>query len=159
VLLCQQTYKTHQNYRLVIDTVSFIHKTINRIHQTWPTQGTKHPAIWYAHSLRSPCLPWYRAPCQLWEFSANVESQHTLPVRHFTTLSQQMFNYDQTLLITNLFLAGQCTGTSCMQQSNCRGANSRLLLLVIMAFNLTAQQWSPLIMRFRDSHISMSIRY
>ena len=30
-------------------------------------------------------------------------------------------------------------------------------LLLIMAFSSTAQQWSLLIMRFRDSHISMSI--
>jgi len=29
--------------------------------------------------------------------------------------------------------------------------------LLIMAFNLTAQQWSLLIMRFRDSHISMGL--
>ena len=29
---------------------------INCMHQTWPTQGTKHPAIWYAHSQHSPCL-------------------------------------------------------------------------------------------------------
>ena len=35
--------------------------------------GHKASSIWYAHSRRSPCLPWYRAPCQLWEsFSANV---------------------------------------------------------------------------------------
>ena len=31
-------------------------------------------------------------------------------------------------------------------------------LLLIVAFNLTAQQWSPLVMRFRDSHINMSIK-
>jgi len=31
-------------------------------------------------------------------------------------------------------------------------------LLLIVAFNLTAQQWSPLVMRFRDSHINVSIK-
>jgi len=30
-------------------------------------------------------------------------------------------------------------------------------LLLIMAFNLTARQWSPLIMKYRDSHFSMSV--
>jgi len=62
VLLCWQTHRTYQNYHLVVVKLSFIHKTINCMNQTWPTQGTKHPAIWYAHSRHSPCLPWYRAP-------------------------------------------------------------------------------------------------
>jgi len=50
------------------NTSKLSHKTISCMHQTWTTQGTKHPAIWYAHSRRSPCLPWYWTPRQLLEF-------------------------------------------------------------------------------------------
>jgi len=32
------------NYHLVIDRISFINKAINCMHQTWPTQDTRHPA-------------------------------------------------------------------------------------------------------------------
>ena len=42
-------------------------------------------------------------------------------------------------------------------QSKLQGHELSTTLLLIMAFNLTARQWSPLIMRYRDSHISMSV--
>ena len=45
---------------------SFINKTINCMHQTWPTQDTKHPVIWYALSQHSPCLTWCWAQCHLY---------------------------------------------------------------------------------------------
>jgi len=129
------------------------------MHQTWPTQGTKHPAIWYAHSRRSPCLPWYRAPCQLWElFSANIESQGTLSLRYFTTLSQQMLTAikhaadDQFCFQQDSTLAYHACNTVKLQESELSTS-----LLLIIAFSLTAHPWSLLIMRFKDSHSSRSI--
>jgi len=51
-------------------------------------------------------------------FSANIESQRTLSVRYFTTLSQQMLTAIKHVAGGNiLFSAGQRTGTSCMQHS------------------------------------------
>ena len=119
----------------------------------------KASSIWYAHSRRSPCLPWHRAPCLLWQsFSANVESQRTLSVRYFTMLSQQMSTAikhvadDKFCVQRDSILAHHACNTVKLQESELSTS-----LLLIMTFRLTAQQWSPLIMWFRDSHISMSI--
>ena len=69
-------HEKRQFYHLIIDRLSFIHQTINCMRQTWPTQSTRHPAIWYAYSRHLPCLPWYQlwlchflslSWCQLWE--------------------------------------------------------------------------------------------
>ena len=93
----------YQNYNLVVVRLFFIHKTINNMHQTWPTQGTKHPAI----SRRSPCLPWYRAP--LWQsFSADVESHRTLSVRFFYYTISTNFNCYQA----------RCWWQFCFQQNS-----------------------------------------
>jgi len=92
-------------------------------------------------------------------FSANIESQRTLSVRYFTTLSQQLLT--DVIYVTyqkfcfqqgSTLLARHSCNTVKLQESELSAS-----LLLIMAINLTAQQWSLMIMRSRDSHISMSI--
>jgi len=162
VVCCFVNKHTHkyQNYNLVVVRLFFIHKTINNMHQTWPTQGTKHPAMWYAHSRRSPCLPWYRAP--LWQsFSADGESHRTLSVRFFTTLFQQILTVIKHVADDNFVFSRTVHGHIMHAMHwNCRRANSQFQfssVLLIITFSLKAQQWSPLNMRFRDSYISTSI--
>ena len=74
-------HKIRQNHHLVIDRLSFIHKTIDCMYHTRQdrAQSKAFSYLICIYSRRSPCLPWYRAPCQLWKsFSANVDSQWTL---------------------------------------------------------------------------------
>jgi len=91
-------------------------------------------------------------------FSANIESQRTLSVRYFTTLGQQMLTAikhvtdDKFCFQQDSILAHHACNTVKLQESELSTS-----FLLITAFILTAQRWSPLIMRFRDSHISMSI--
>ena len=61
----RHTEYTHHNYQLVRDRLSISHKTIKCMQQTWINTRHKASSIWYAHSRRSPCLPWYQTPCQL----------------------------------------------------------------------------------------------
>ena len=123
-------------------------------------RGQKYPAVWYAHSRCSPCLPWYRAPCQLKEFfrlvlKVNGHYQWDI-LLHYVNKCWLLSNTSQ---MTNFFSAGQHTSTSCMQHSKLQESEFSTSLLLIMVFNLKAQQWRLLIMIFRDSHISMSISY
>ena len=117
--------------------------------------GHKASSIWYAHSRRSPCLSWYRAPGQSLElFSTNTESQRTLSVRYFTSVSQQMLTAVKHVADDN-FVFSRTAQWHIMQHSQTAGERTSFLL--IMAFNLTAKQWSLLIIRFTGSHISTSI--
>jgi len=78
-------------------------------------------------------------------------------VGYFTTLSQQMLTAIKHVADEKfLFSAGQHTGTPCMQRVKLQESERSSSLLLTTAFNLSAQQWSPLIMRFRGSHNSMS---
>ena len=75
--------------------LSFIHKTINCVHQasiTRTRQGAKNqPYNTYTVGRHSQCLPWYWATYQLWEFfSASIEKWGTQSVRYFIAVSQQM---------------------------------------------------------------------
>jgi len=126
-VVTNRLHKTHQNYHLFIDRLSFIHKTVNCVHQTWRTQATKHPAS-DVHSRRSPRLPWYLAPCQLWE-SFLTESQRTLWTGYFTTVSQQMLTVIKHVAGDNVVF-GRTAHWHIMHatQSNCRRANSQLHL-------------------------------
>jgi len=89
----RQTHKTHKIYLLVIDRLSFIHKMINCMHQTWPTHYTGHKASSHLICTQSAFTTsaTISVPRQLWQFfSANTQSQRTLLARYFTTLSPQM---------------------------------------------------------------------
>ena len=84
-------------------------------------------------------------------------SQRTVLVGYFTTLSQQMLTAIKHVADEKfLFSAGQHTGTPCMQRVKLQESERSSSLLLTTAFNLSAQQWSPLIMRFRGSHNSTS---
>jgi len=90
-------------------------------------------------------------------FSVNIESQRTLSVRYFTTLSHQMLTGikhvadDKFCFQQDSILAHHACNTLKLQESELSAS-----LLFVMACNLTAQQWSLLIIRFRDSYISLS---
>jgi len=104
------------------------------MNQTWPTEGTKHAAMWYAHSRRSPCLPWYRAPCQLWKtFPASMESQWTLWLRYFTTASQQMSAAIQRAVDDILSFSRTCfVCLSAKQQTTLKWKNDVISLFPVL---------------------------
>jgi len=109
VLLCLQT---HQNYHLVIDKLSFFHKTINRIHQTWHKVSSYLICTRSAFTISAMILD---ATSVMGVFSANIESQRTLSVGYFTT------HYDK-------FFFSRTAHWHIMHatESNCRRANSQL---------------------------------
>ena len=162
-----QTYKTHQNYHLVIDRLSFIRKTINCMYASNMTiQGRKHPAIWYANhwicvihtiGVHCVCHDIRRRVSYGSFFSANIESQRALSVRYFTTLSQATLTAikhvddDKFCFQQDNTLAHHVCNTVKLQE------NKLSTSLLLINFNLTATQWILLIMRFKDSHISTSI--
>ena len=151
--------KTWQNYHRVIDRLSFIHKPIRCMHLARLWQGTKHPANWYAYSRRSPYPPWYRASCQLWEsFSAKVVYQWTLPMKYYATVSQQI-NCCQTRCWWQFCLKQEnaMAHYSCVQLSQNCWSELSSLLISIMGLCSAAQQLTPVIVAFIESHISMSM--
>ena len=90
--------------------------------------------------------------------SANTESQRTLSVRYFTTLSQQMLTVIKHVTGDN-FVSSRTAHWHiiCATQSNCRQRT-----LNYTSFNYGLQLNSPAVKptdyKFRDSHISMSIK-
>jgi len=79
----------------------------------------------------------------------------------FTTLFQQILTVIKHVADDN-FVFSRTVHRHIMHatHSNCRRANSQFQfssVLLIITFSLKAQQWSPLNIRFRDSHISTSI--
>ena len=91
-------------------------------------------------------------------FSAVIECQRTLSVRYFITLSQQMLTAVKLVADDN-FVFSRTAYWHIMHatHSNCSEWTLNFTPFINIAFNLTAQQWSLLITRFRHSHISMSI--
>jgi len=151
--------KTWQNYHRVIDRLSFIHKPIRCMNPARLWQGTKHPANWYAYSRRSPYPPWYRASCQLWEsFSDKVVYQWTLPMKYYATVSQQI-NCCQTRCWWQFCFKQEnaMAHYSCVQLSQNCWSELSCLLISIMGLRSAAQQLTPVIIAFRESHISMSM--
>jgi len=72
-------------------------------------------------------------------FLANIESQRTLSVRYFTSLSQQMLTAIKLSLMTNFVFSSKYTGTSCMQHSQTAGDRT----LNFTSFNYGLQLNSP----------------
>jgi len=137
----------YQNYYLVINRLSFVHKTTNCMHQTWPTQGTKHPAIWYVHSRRLPRLPWHRVPRQLWEFfrlTLKINGQYQC--HHFN----KRYLLSNTSLMTFCFQQDRALARHACNAAKLQGRVAWSLNFTSsnMAFNfVSAQRWNPLIMR------------
>jgi len=129
------------------------------MHQTWPTQGTKHPASdMHTVGVHHVCHDIGRH-VSYGSFGANIESQRALSVRYLTTLTQQMLTAikhvadDKFCFQQDSILAHHACNTVKLQ-----GCELPTSLLLTTAFNLTARQRSLVIMRFRESHISRSIR-
>ena len=116
------------NYHLVIDRLSFINKAINCMQQTWPTQVTKHPASdVHTVGIHHVCHDIGRHVSYGSFLSANPESQRTLSVRYFTTLSQQMLTATKHVA-DDTFVFSRTAHWHIMHatHSNCRGVNSQL---------------------------------
>jgi len=128
------------------------------MHQTWLTQCTKHPASdMHTVGVHHVCHDIGRRVCygSLFRLTLKVNGHYQWDILLCYLNKCQLLS--NTSLMTILFSAGQHTGTACMQHIQTAGSELSTSLLLIMTFRLTAQQWSQLIMRFRDSHISMSI--
>jgi len=82
----------------------------------------------------------------------------TVHIIYLVSLYQQMLTaikyvtYEKFCFQQDSTLAHHACNTVKLQKTELSAS-----FLLIMAFNLMAQQWSLLIMRFRDAHISMNI--
>ena len=90
--------------------------------------------------------------------NASFDVCATVHIIYLVSLSQQMLTaikyvtYEKFCFQQDSTLTHHPCNTVKLQKSELSAS-----LLLIMAFNLMTQQWSLLIMRFRDAHISMNI--
>jgi len=124
--------------------LSFIHKTINHLHQTRPRQGTNHPTMSYALSSFTMSAKILGTISVVGIFLVSNEIQWTQSMTHFTTVPQHCYQLSKK---QDSELAYHAYNTVCCSMNS-------------TSFNygppLTTQQKIQLI-RFRESHISRNI--
>jgi len=118
--------------------------------------GTKHPVICCVHfaQTRSTSLRCYQSSCQLWEIFS-----------HYTWKVNEHYQWDRLVLLSTaikhvllILLSFNRTGrVRATVKLLERELSTSLLLITALPWPLTAQQWTPLIVWFRECHISMSV--
>ena len=131
------------------------------MHQTWRTQDDQHrtqsiqPSDMHTVGVHHVCRDIWRHVSYGSLFWLKVSG--TMNGIFYYCISTNVNCYQtrrwwQCCVQQNSSLAHHACNTVKLQDSKLSTS-----FLLITAFDLTAQQWSPLIMRVRDPHISMSI--